>query len=40
MKKFIIPKPPKDITKTIRINEDLANQVQELANNKMLVLIK
>lgn len=34
MKKLIIPKPPKDVTKTIRINEDLANQVQELADKQ------
>ena len=34
MKKFIVPKPQKDVTKTIRINEDLANQVQELADKQ------
>lgn len=34
MKKFIIPKPPKDVTKTIRISEELANQVQELADKQ------
>lgn len=34
MKKFIIPKQPKDITKTIRINEEIAEQVQEIANKQ------
>lgn len=34
MKKFIIPKIPKDVTKTIRVNEELAERIQEIADKQ------
>lgn len=34
MKKFVIPKTPKDVTKTIRINENVANKVQSIADEQ------
>lgn len=34
MMRFIIPKIPKDVTKTIRMNEELAKQIQLIADKE------